>query len=505
MAITRRTFCQSLLLGGASVALPRRSAAADSFDAAPVDAAIVTAMKAWKVPGVAAAIVREGDVIYLKGHGVKESNGTDAVTPDTLFPIGSCTKAFTTTAMGILVDDGKMSWDDPVRKHLPYFHLSDPLADKEVALRDLVCHRTGLGTHDLLWYRSPFTPEEAVRRAGSLPLDHPFRTRFQYQTTMVAAAGLAVAAASAKPWDEFVQTRLLDPLEMSATCFTTTAAAKAADHSGGHRLSRRGAPETTAWLPMEAPQPAVSMCSSARDLAKWLRFQLGDGTTPGGKKLLSAAALPETHTPQMVIPIEGTERDLQPETTQMSYAMAWVVQDYRGVGLCSHSGAMDGFRAHLTMIPKKNIGIAIIANLHHTRMNLALSNAIVDLLLGLRAKDWNAVVAGAVRKGQEAEAEKRKEREDKRRKDTKPSRELAAYAGSYENPAYGTAKAAIDKGRLTWTWGQFTSPLEHLQFDAFTASLEDLAAPEVVFALNDDGDVSSMKVLAPMDAEFKKK
>ena len=162
------------------------------MDPAAIDAIVKKSLDAWHVPGVAVAVVRDGEVIYLKGHGVKSLDADDPVTPDTLFPIGSCTKAFTTAAMAILVDEGKMAWDDPVRKHLSYFHLGDPLADKEVTLRDLVCHRTGLAPHDLLWYRSPWPPEEIVRRAGLLPLDQPFRTRFQYQSTMFTAAGLAV-------------------------------------------------------------------------------------------------------------------------------------------------------------------------------------------------------------------------------------------------------------------------------------------------------------------------
>ncbi|HVS36523.1 MAG TPA: serine hydrolase domain-containing protein, partial [Gemmataceae bacterium] len=174
-----------LLLSLAAWALPRGAAAAEPLDAAAVDAAAKQSLDAWQVPGVAVAIVRDGDVILLKGYGVRSLDADGAVTPDTLFPIGSCTKSFTTAAMAILVDEGKMGWDDPVRKHLSYFHLSDPLADREVILRDLVCHRTGLASNDLLWYRSPLPPEEVVRRAGSLPLDHPFRTRFQYQTTMV--------------------------------------------------------------------------------------------------------------------------------------------------------------------------------------------------------------------------------------------------------------------------------------------------------------------------------
>jgi CubicO group peptidase (beta-lactamase class C family) len=428
----------------------------------------------------------------------------DPVTPDTLFPIGSCTKAFTTTAMAILVDEGKMAWDDHVRKHLSYFHLSDPLADHDVRLRDLVCHRTGLAANDLLWYRSPWSMEEMVRRAGRLPLDQPFRTRFQYQSTMFTAAGLAVASAADQPWQDFVQKRLFDPLGMTESCFTSTAAAKAADRAVGHRLNRLGRPEVVDYFPMPAPNPAGSIHSTARDLSKWLIFQLGDGRA-GGKRLVSTANLAETHAPQMVIRLEGVERDLQPDTVQMSYGMGWVLQDYRGVGLCSHAGAIDGFRVHFTLAPEKKIGIVLLNNLQHTRMNQALSNSLVDLLLGLPRKDWNAVCGKAVLKAEAAAADKARERGACRKQDAAPSLPLTAYAGVYENPAYGEARVAVEKGALVWTWNRFSTPLDHYQSDEFTAPLEVIGSPHIVFTLNAEGNASAMKVSEPMNAEFRRK
>jgi len=182
------------LAGVATLFLVAAPAHSEPLDSAAVDAIVKKSLETWRVSGVAVAIVRDGEVIYLKGRGVRALDADDPVTPDTLFPIGSCTKAFTTTAMAILVDEGKMDWDDHVRKHLSYFHLSDPLADHDVRLRDLVCHRTGLASNDLLWYQASWSMEEMVRRAGRLPLDQPFRTRFQYQSTMFTAAGLAWGA-----------------------------------------------------------------------------------------------------------------------------------------------------------------------------------------------------------------------------------------------------------------------------------------------------------------------
>jgi CubicO group peptidase (beta-lactamase class C family) len=169
------------------------AAASQPIDSAAIDRTVQEAMRYWQVPGVAVAIVRDDAVIYLKGFGVKEIGKKDPVTPDTLFPLASCTKAFTTMAMAILVDEGKMGWDDPVRRHVDFFHLSDPSADALVTLRDLVSHRTGVGSHELLWYRSPWSQEEIIRRIGKVKLDYPFRSTFHYQTTMFTTAGCLIS------------------------------------------------------------------------------------------------------------------------------------------------------------------------------------------------------------------------------------------------------------------------------------------------------------------------
>jgi CubicO group peptidase (beta-lactamase class C family) len=478
-------------------------APAREVDARAVDGLVGQALKAWRVPGVAVAIVRGDDVVYLKGHGLREVGGKAPVTPDTLFPIASCTKGFTATAMAVLVDEGKLAWDDPVRKHVPFFRLADPLADREVRLRDLVCHRTGLAGHDMLWYRAPWTQEEAIRRAGKLPLDRPFRSAFQYQSTMFAAAGYAVQSAARTPWSDFVHQRLLDPLGMRATVFTSTAAARSADRAGPHRLDGSGRAQVIPYYPMETPDPAGSIHAGARDLAKWVRFHLGDGTV-GGRRLVSTASLRETHTPQMAIPLEESEHSLHPDTVQLSYGMGWVVHDYRGHGLVSHAGAIDGFRAHFTLVPRAKLGIVLLNNLDRTQMNLALCNSLLDLLLGLPRKDWNALMGRAVRKEAAAAAERERARLARRHQGTTPSRELAAYAGAYEHPAYGTVRVALERGALVWRWNDWHGTLEHFHYDTFTLPLDSLGRPQVVFALDADGLVARMKVGGNLNVEFRK-
>jgi CubicO group peptidase (beta-lactamase class C family) len=520
------------------LSLPQHTLA-QAVDSDAIDAIVRDALKFWRVPGVAVGIVRLGDrrddqVVYLKGHGVKEMGKADPVTPDTIFPLASCTKAFTTTAMAMLVDEGKMNWDDPVRKHVEFFHLSDPSADALVTLRDLVSHRTGVGSHELLWYRAPWSQEETIRKIGKVKLDYPFRSGFRYQTTMFTTAGWAVGrgarkeqeatekterAASRLPqlppvrtdsfspldgWAVFVQKRILDPLEMRNTSVTTAKALASADHASPHRLGSEGRFEVIPWYTINKPEPAGSVNSCARDLCQWMRFQLADGIF-AGKQLVSAKNLQETRTPQTIIRLEGNVRDMNPDTTQISYGMGWVVQDHRGQLLVSHAGGIDGFRAHITLIPKAKIGIVLLNNLDKTHMNLAVSNNLVDLLLGLPKKDWNAYVGEQVRKQETAARARYQEREKNRKPESRPSLPLSAYAGTYDDPAYGTAVIALKDNSLVWKWSSIDCRLEHFADDMFTIESDLLGHPRVQFIVGSGDKVNTMKVMDVMEVEFKRK
>jgi CubicO group peptidase (beta-lactamase class C family) len=470
-------------------------------DPAAVDAAVREALKTWRVPGAAVAVVRDGEVVYLKGHGVREAGGDRSVTPDTVFPLASCTKAFTTTILAMLVDEGKMSWDDPVRKHLDWFHLSDPLADRDVTLRDLVTHRTGLRSHDMLWYRSPAKQEEIVRRLALLPLDRPFRTTFQYQSTMFTAAGLAAGSAAKSTWADLVRTRLLVKLEMTGASLTTPEAEKAADRAMPHRLGTDGRAEVITWYPQETPDPAGSLNASARDLTKWLTFQLAEGRYKG-ERLVAAAALRETHAPQIVLPLDAPNN---PETNLSSYGMAWRIQDYRGTLMLSHAGAIDGFRAQIILLPKEGIGIALLCNLNQSRINLALGNSLVDVFLGLPKKDWNSYFLGVVKKEQEAARDQFIKRWGKRDPNTKPSLTLTAYEGFYEHPAYGKARITAEGGGLVLRWSRFKWPLLHYRDDTFTVREDFFGETAVTFTVGTGNSVTAMKVAEPLGVEFKKK
>src|ERR1039457_1390206 len=475
-------------------------ASGQPLDRARVDAAVHKAMQDWGVPGAAVAIVRDDGVLLAEGYGVKELGRPGPVTANTLFAIGSTTKAFTPAAMAMLVDEGKMNWDDPVRKHIEFFRLYDPLADEMVTLRDLVCHRTGLSRNDMLWYNSPLSSEEIIRKIAFIKPSRQFRSAWQYNNLMFLTAGFAVGKASGMAWPDFVQKRIFDPLGMTAADCTAAVAEKAADHASPHRKASAKT-SVISWYHLDNIQPAGAIDANAQDLSKWVRFQLGDGAFEG-KRLISARNMAEMHTPQMVMRPDDWGRSYNPETRQMSYGMGWTIHDYRGIHLVSHGGAIDGFRANITLLPDQKIGIVVLSNLDQENMPEALRFSLIDILLGLPPRDWDAVLMEHFRDESKREAAAAKKRAESRRTDTRPSRELEAYAGEYAEPGYGNAVVTLENGQLTLAWSRYRQPLEHFHFDTFQVKGGRIGGTPVQFHLAADGTVKSLDFL---DVEFERK
>jgi len=348
-----------------------------------------------------------------------------------------------------------------------------------------------------------------VRRIGRLAPDRQFRSSFQYQTTMVAAAGYAIEAALAKEetpekkdetWEKFVRERILGPLGMPRTYCTIAEARQRDNVATPHRRDRKRVIRVIDWYEPSFPDPAGSIVSCARDLCKWAQFHLREGTILRDSEeveLVKRQALAETHAPQNVIPLDDADHGRQPETDQMTYCMGWVRQDYRGKVLLSHAGILDGFRAHVTLLPKEKpqLGIALLSNLHGTDMNLALSNTLVDQFLDLPQRDWNAYLGNLAKKHVEAAEQVFEDREKHRVRDAKHSRPLPAYAGTYRDPAFGDAVVKCKDDKLTFEWSSFKCPLEHFHFDTFVARDEVLNDPLVNFSLGTDGSVVTMHVL----------
>lgn len=467
-------------------------------DAKKLDAIVADALKAFEAPGVAVVVVHEDKVVYLKGDGVRALDRADAVTPDTVFQIASCTKAFLAMLIAMLTGDGRMDWDDPVRKHVTYFHLSDPLADQNITIRDLLCHRTGLSRHDLLWFKSPLEPEEVIRRIGHVKMTTSFRSNWEYANIPFMTAGTAAALAERRPLADCFKLRIFEPLGMNTASGVAADFLKARNRAVGYRREDDGKLNPIAPLIYDS-RGAGDISASARDLGQWLRFQLGDGTFDG-KRLVPARHFRETHAPQMVVKLTDTLRAEYPDqlTDQLSYALGWFVQDYHGQRVLSHGGSLPGFRTQTTLVPKAKLGVVVLTNRNPSVLPQALTKAIIDPFLGLPEKDWNAYFLKLEKKQRTDKDKKEAGIKAKRKAGTKPSRELKHYAGTYEHPAYGKATISVERDALSIQWSSFRLPLEHWHYDTF----RDVAPGEyvlegefLVFTLDADGEVRSARWL----------
>ncbi len=430
---------------------------------------------------------------------MRELGGDAPVTPDTLFGIGSCTKAFTATALAILVDEGKANWDDPVRKHLPGFRLADPLADHDVRLRDLLCHRVGLARHDLLWYRVPWSTDESVRRMAFLERSSSFRAKYEYNNLAYLAAGLAISSAAKQPWHKFVRERLLVPLKMNRAVFTSGEAQEAPDHASPHGHNADGEVMVIPWYNDDKQiRASGSIKASVRDMSLWLRFQLGGRAYDGNKPPVSAEALDETHAPQIVVPLTAADRAAG--ATQASYGLGWHISDYRGHAIHQHGGAVDGFRARIILVPRKKLGLMLLTNLEDTEIVNAAGNTLLDHLLGLEKKDWNAFFADQRKQTEAMRKERLSKRQGGRVRGTKPSLDPEAYIGTYTEPAYGTVKIGQQADSLVLSWSNFRLSLKHFHYDTFVTPKDDglpeaLRVEKAVFELNDEAEIATLRFL----------
>jgi len=467
--------------------LPRDAAAAPLEEKA-TDALVRQALDRFGVPGCAVVVVRDGQVAYLRGTGVVRAGGPQAVSPDTAFAIASCSKAMTATAAAFLVQEGKLAWDDPLRKHLPRFRLGDPLAERDATLRDSLCHRSGLFGHDALRLAMPFDrPDEVLARLGELPLESPFRANYRYSNWMYHVAALTIGAADGTTYHEAMRSRLFEPLGMKTASTHLADLAKRTDAASPHGADEKGKLTVLPWEAVVAAPGSGTVVASARDLGRWLQFQLGQGRLDG-KELLRADLLRETHTPQVVVRTTPAERLLHPEDAfgNAAYCLGWRSFVYRGKeSLLAHGGALPGFRAHVVLAPKANVGIAVLANVGNanpvlgTQLPEALALTLLDRALDLPAFDW----LGHHHKYQADETARRLERWRLDHPDLKPNPNRAAlrntaYAGTYAAPGYGTlvVKDNGDEGLLL-EWGRVRIILKPFDGDTFRGTADEKDRP----------------------------
>lgn len=424
---------------------------------ADLDGFMEQALAEWKVPGAAVAVVRDGRTVYARGFGLRDLEGKKPVTPDTVFAIGSCTKAFTAAALRLLADQGALDLDAPVRDALPGFRMYDDYATAHVTTRDMLLHRTGLPRYDaLITMRPDMTRPEIVRALRFLPPNKELRAGFEYSNVVYAAAGRLVEAVSGKSWEDFVAERFFAPLGMTSAGFGPGA-------GGGEAAApyalRRGRLTRVADLDIAAFGPAGSIRASANDMARWLAFQLGDGHADG-TAILSAQAMADMHAPQIITP----QGQPSPEIPFGGYGLGWGVTAYRGHLLVLHDGEIDGFKALASIMPDDALGVVVLTNRAGTPLPEIVAFQVYDRLLGLSAFPWAERA-----KSERARTAKSRPGDDPAAKSPQApaTHELSAYAGTYRHPAFGDVAVSVRNGVLTAECGGRTIPLGHVAYDVF--------------------------------------
>jgi CubicO group peptidase (beta-lactamase class C family) len=454
----------------------------------------------WQVPGCSIGVIYQGQIVLAQGFGVRNLDSKTPVSADTLFPIGSATKAFTTLLLGQLADDGKLDWDHPVRDYLPDFKLyNDDLTD-HVTVRDLVTHRTGLPRHDGVWYGSPFNREELFHHLRYLAPSEPLRTQFQYNNLMFMTAGYLAGQLRGASWEDLVQQRILTPLGMSSTTLTTPACCGAPDHADGYwqlpdDKGVPGPPTFIALSDFQALAPAGSISSSAHDMLKWVEFQLGDGQWHG-QPVVSPGQLTQMHSLQMAI---GSSLD-NPRSPLQGYGMGWFVSDYRGHYCVDHGGNIDGFTAMVRLFPQDQLGIVVLSNLANTPLPSIAAYGAADRLLDLSENDISGRALAQRKQAQAAAAagaHAAPHLPTGKEPGAQPAHPLADYAGSYTNSGYGEVQIATGpNGTLSCTFNGFKVALGHTQFETFKVTDRHplLADTQLLFITDISGHVSGLSV-----------
>ena len=497
-----RTFARLGLT--AALLLPALPLAAQ---AAPkeVDAYVTQALKRFGQPGVGIAVVQDGKVVFAQGWGVRKVGEPAPVTGETMFQIASNSKAVTSAALAILVDDGKLKWDDPVTDYLPWFRLGgDAYITREMTIRDLLCHRSGLslGAGDLLWWFGDFDREEIARRLRYITPATSFRTHYAYDNVLFIVAGEVVKAASGMSWDDFVRTRIFQPLGMRHVNTSVRDFRPGDNVAVPHaRVNTAGAMEPIGWDTVDNIGAGAAVNASVADWAKWLMVQLDSGRVDATHRLWQAEQTRALWNPEINIPVSVPAPPFTALRANFSgYALGWQVRDYRGLKLVTHTGGLAGMLSRVFMVPEKRLGIVVFTNGETNAFN-ALGWWVLDYYLGAPRTDWVAAYSQA---GDETLTRDRAFEDSAtaaRHADVGPSLPLDKLAGRYTDAWYGDVTLAVEHGHLVLHWSRspgLTADLEHWQYDTFRARMRVKYAADafVTFQLTPEGTVDRM-LLAP--------
>lgn len=441
--------------------------------------------QAFGVPGMSMAVVQDGKVALSRGFGLRDVAQQKPVTEDTVFPIASVTKAFTATTLAMLVDEGLLSWDEPVRRRLPTLRFADPVVTEHVTPRDLLCHNTGLPRHDLLWWSRPDTTAgDLLERLPYLPPSRTFRQAFQYSNLVYQLAGHLVAEVSGTTWEEAVRTRLLEPLGMTSTAVLPGGRSPSGDDSRCH-VERDGAMVEVPYLDVGAAAAAGGLCSSAPDMARWLLCNLEDGRVDD-EEVVPPSVLAAAHSPAMHMAEESQWEEL----SLTAYGLGWRIGTYRGHRLLVHGGETKGAGALVAFMPSARTGGVVLTNAGGTVVHAVVLLRAFDQALGLDPLPW-ADRYREMKSGME-EAARRAQASRPPARDLPPSHPLEDYVGEYHHPGYGCMTVSLEDGELQLRLHELTFVSTHRHHDSWDLVTEMGTNLPLRFETDFDGEVIAL-------------
>ena len=479
---------------------------------ADLDAWVGRSMKEFDVPGMAVAVVKDGKVVVTKGYGVRKLGEPAAVDERTMFGIGSNTKAFTTAALAMLVEEGKLSWDDPVYQRLPGFQMYDPYVAHEMTIRDLLTHRSGMGLGEgdlLIFPHTTYGRDQIIQRLRYMKPVSSFRSRYAYDNLLYLTAGQIIPAVTGVSWDDFVRQRIFEPLGMKNSNLSNAVFKPGDDYASPHSRVD-GTLEVINFGNLDNAAPAGSINSCAADLAQWVLVQLGRGRLPDSdRRLFTEKQSQEMWSAQTVVPIGDPSPSLVAlKSNFAAYGLGWALRDYQGRKLVGHTGGVAGFVSRVMLVPQENLGVVILTNAEEGGAFDSILFHVLDAYFGLPPTDWIAAFKAAKDREEKAAAEVEKRQASFRDAASRPSLPLEAYAGIYADAWYGTATIGLEQARLVLSLDHtptMVGQLEHWQYDTFKTHWRDRTIAEafVSFSLNADGGIEhfKMKAVSPL-ADF---
>lgn len=451
-----------------------------------LDEYIESTLETWDVPGVAVGVIDHGEIVLKKGYGLADVDEGRAVNEETMFAIGSSSKAFTALSVAMLAEEGKIDWDEPVKTYLPDFELWDETATEQMTAVDLLSHVSGLPRHDLAWYGSPRSREELYQSLKHFESTTSFRGSWQYQNLMFMTAGILIERVSGQSWEEFVQQRILDPLGMESTNFSVDDLGASEYAAKGYGMNEEEL-ELLPYRNIDNIGPAGSINSNVGDMLKWVDLMLSGGMVDT-IEVVPAGAVRAVQFPRAIMPTGANE-----DRFYMLYGMGWMITSYKGHLMVEHGGNIDGFSAGVCLLPEDSVGIVILSNMNGSPITTVLEYYLTDLMLDLDEKDWSAEVREEFDEMMNS-MEESSEEDLMQVSGTSPSKDLSEFAGTYEHPGYGTLTISEGDTSLIMSYNSLESPLEHYHYDVFRATEGQLETMKVQFRLNEDGAVETCAV-----------